>query len=202
MMKRSNAFTLMELLIASAIFTVIGVVIYSSFHIGIFGFRDIEDLLNSYQTAQFIIGRINRDLRNAFAYSRLDAGFKGGPSEMSFITLANIFQDEQVHCEVAFVVYKYEDKKLRYFYQGINKIVEGESRGKSEEMGDNLEIRFEYAKSTTGLDELGFKDYWASGDADAGQENLTLPVAVRLNLTIGSKNKRRFVRTIFLPSGG
>ncbi|MCX5715091.1 MAG: prepilin-type N-terminal cleavage/methylation domain-containing protein, partial [Candidatus Omnitrophica bacterium] len=68
-MKKTKAFSLVELLIASAIFAVVMVSIYSAFRTGIFGYKNIRENIEIYQSARFILERINLDLRNAFAYS-------------------------------------------------------------------------------------------------------------------------------------
>ena len=83
-MRKTSAFTLVELLIALMIFSVVMVTIYSTFHNGIFGCRNIEEVMEIHQGARQVLERINLDLRNSFAYSATETKFAGAASEMSF----------------------------------------------------------------------------------------------------------------------
>lgn len=92
--KYPKGFTLIELLLAAAIFAVVAAGIYSAFYSGLFGYRNISEAINTYQGARLILERINRELRNSFAYSSDEPRFSGKENEMSFFTLADSYNKE------------------------------------------------------------------------------------------------------------
>lgn len=192
-MKPVKALTLIELLIASSIFVVVIVTIYSAFHSGIFGYRNIEETLDVYQAARSILERINLDLRNSFAYSEDETKFVGEKNKISFLTLVDTYRQDKIVQDFAFVFYKFEgDNKLLRLCRKNQEALKEDSEIQPEEMADNIEkLNFTYFYFDTADNKLKEKDSW-----DASKN---LPVAVKVNLTIKAKIEQKFERTIYLP---
>lgn len=188
-MKKQKAFTLVEILIASLIFTVVMVSIYAAFHSGIFGYRSIDENIDTYQAARTILERLNTDLRNSFAYSGENAKFTGAEKEMAFLTLVDSYAD------FASVSYKLEGNKLMRLCKKNQEALKENSEIKPKEMAGNLEIRFEYGYLPDGQQEIKFNNCWP---ADLSETDKPLPQAVRVNLTIKGKIEQNFERTIYL----
>ena len=196
-MKKYKALTLIELLIASSIFVVVIVTIYSAFHSGIFGYRNIEETIDTYQAARSILGRINLDLRNSLVYKDDDTKFSGSQNEICFLTLVDKFGQDRLLQELAFLSYKLEKDKLMRLCRKNQEALKENSEIQPEEMADNVEIKFEYGYKPQGKDEIEFKTSWPSPDIPDGQK--LLPVAVKVNLTVKEKGEQKFERTIYLP---
>lgn len=191
-MKRPNAFTLVELLIASVIFVVVMTTIYSAFHTGIFGFRNIEEIINTYQTARQILERINLDLRNSFFYSEEESKFTGENNKLSFFTLVDSYQGDKIIPEYAFVAYKLEGNKLMRLCRKRQDALNDKLDIESDEMASNVgEIIFSYGYFGAGSQEIRWKDSW--------EDKKAFPLAVKINLTIKDKGEQNFQRTIYLP---
>ena len=216
-MKLVKALTLVELLIASSIFVVVMVTIYSAFHSGIFGYRNIEETLDVYQTARSILGRINLDLRNSFAYSEDETKFVGEKNKISFLTLVDTYRQDKIVQDYAFVFYgigKYktflttenqlkviakrfscklgDDNKLMRLCRKNQEALKEDSEIQPEEMADNVEkLNFTYFYFDTADSKLKEKDSW--------DHPKNLPVAVKVSLTIKAKIEQKFERTIYLP---
>lgn len=188
-MKKQKAFTLVEILIASLIFTVVMVSIYAAFHSGIFGYRSIDESIDTYQAARAILERLNTDLRNSFAYSDKNAKFTGAEKEMAFLALVDSYAD------FASVSYKLEGNKLMRLCKKNQEALKENSEIKPKEMAGNLEIRFEYGYLPDGQQEIKFNNCWP---ADLSETDKPLPQAVRVNLTIKGKIEQNFERTIYL----
>jgi prepilin-type N-terminal cleavage/methylation domain-containing protein len=199
MKREDKAFTLVELLIASAIFLVVISTVYSAFHSGIFGYRNIEETINIYQAARQILERIDLDLRNAVLYSEQDAKFAGEKLKVSFLSIVDTFSSEnKIVQDYAFVSYSLKENKLlrlcRKNKEALNEKVEKEP----DEMSPDIEaISFSYADIDRADGSLKFKDSWALEDAP--DEKGRLPVEVKVKITLKNKKNEDFERTIFLP---
>ena len=101
-----TGFTLVELLITSSIFLVVMSMLYLAFQSGIFGYRNIEETINLYQTAREILERLNLDLRNSVVYSDEDTKFIGTKNEVSFLTLVNTYSEDTLVQDYAYILYK------------------------------------------------------------------------------------------------
>lgn len=192
-MKLVKALTLVELLIASSIFVVVIVTIYSAFHSGIFGYRNIEETLDVYQTARSILGRINLDLRNSFAYSEDETKFVGEKNKISFLTLVDTYRQDKIVQDYAFVSCKLgDDNKLVRLCRKNQEALKEDSEIQPEEMADNVEkLNFTYFYFDTADSKLKERDSW--------DDPKNLPVAVKVSLTIKAKLEQKFERTIYLP---
>jgi len=195
-----RGYTLVELLIASLILAVIMLTVYSAFHTGVFGFRDIEENINIYQTARHILGRIDLDLRNSFVYSAgQETKFQGEAGTVSFLTLVDVYDDKSIRRKYAFVSYQVmpaegDYKKIMRLCRLDKEALNDKSEAtKPQEMASDVDgLAFSYCDKDT---EGNLKDWQDSWPADEPQEKI-LPAAVKITLTI---KKKQFTRTIFLP---
>lgn len=194
--------TLLELLIAVAIFLVVAGAIFASFRAGIRGFREIENNLKVSQSAGQALERIDADLRNAFVYSRdKESGFLGSASGMSFLTLSDTFTKDGISRDYAFVSYQFSENKLMRLLRRDQESLNHKSEIKPEEMPVDIEkIQFSYGYADADNQALSFQDSWGSGGAP--DEQKTLPRAVRIIIGIKGKAAQEFERTIYLPVKG
>jgi len=107
-----TGFTLIELLIASSISIAILLTLYLSFNAGIFGYKRIQDALNTSAAAIKALSRLNLDLRNSFPYSASEARFEGNTEGIGFFTLAKTFRQNVTTQDYAHVFYGLEGDRL------------------------------------------------------------------------------------------
>jgi len=192
MKKINKAVTLIELLIASSIFAIVMVTIYSAFHTGLFGYRDIEENIDIYQTARIILERLNLDLRNSFAYSQDETKFSGNNHEISFLTLAENFSEDKLILNYAFVSYKLEGKDLLRLFRRNQEALNDSAEIEPQELSSNVEdLIFSYGFIESGSEGIKWKDSW--------EDKKAFPVAVKAKLIITGKKKEEFERTIYFP---
>lgn len=198
-MKKSAAFTLIELLIASAIFLVVAVTIYSAFGAGIFGLRHINESIDMQQAARQILERLDTDLRNAFTYAKdKESKFIGNASGISFLTLVDTFSVDKLEQEYAFVSYEVEGNTLMRACRKNQESLNAGSTIQAEEMSPRIEkLEFSYGYIDPFDKSLKLKDSW--GAPGALDEQKTLPAAVAVKLAIKDKGTQEFQRTIYLP---
>jgi type II secretory pathway component PulJ len=194
-MKKYKAITLVELLISTSIFSVIAVIIYSSFHTGIFGYRSINETIEINQTARQVFERFDLDLRNSFAYSKEETRFSGDKTNISFLSLIDKFQVDAITKDYAGVSYSLSADKLmrrcRYAADSLN----DKSETPADEMSaDIASLEFSYAYLDTNSSEksLIFRE-------NTPDDKKTLPQAVRIKLAIKGKTRQNFEKTVYLP---
>jgi len=186
-----TGFTLVELLITSSIFVVIMLTIYSAFHTGIFSYRNIQDSIDTHQAAGQILERINLDLRNCFVYSADETRFEGKNKQISFLALADSYQEDNIVQDYAFISYGLEGDKLMRLCRKNLEALNDKSEIKPEEMADNVDIVFSYFYIDRADNSLKEKEIW--------NDPKNLPTAVKINLTLKGKTELNFERIIYLP---
>lgn len=199
-MKLQKAFTLVELLIAASIFLVLAVTVYSAFRTGVWGFRDITENIDIHQAARQTLERIDKDLRNAFVYSRGNKSrFLGEDSGMSFLTLLDTFTPGGMVKDYALVSYELKGNTLLRLCRKNQESLNTGSEVRPEEMVFNVvKLKFSYGSFDFTDKTLKFQDSW--GSKDAVDEQKILPSAVRVTLSIKGRLAQEFERTIYLPT--
>ncbi len=198
-LKRS--FTLVEVLIASLIITVVMITVYTAFGSGIFGYRNIEDKITVYQTARSILEHLNQDVRNAIVFSSTQSMFEGSSDKVSFLSLVDSYKTDRLRGSYAAVSYYYEDNKLmRLCRKGSEALNIESDLTKPQEVGSELDIRFEYGylqiNAASAQEIVAFKDSWGY---ETQEESQKLPVALKVRLTVKGNPDEVFERTIYLP---
>jgi len=194
MIDKGRAFTLIELLISSAIFAVIMVTIYVAFYTGLFGYNDITENIEICQDARQIFSRINLDLRNSFSYSQNQAKFSGEGTGLNFLTLVDSFSELQMLTEYAFVSYRFEDGRLFRSCKKNKEALNDEVSGKEQEMASGIkELSFDYGYLDAPDKPIEWKEAWDNPNA--------LPAAVKVKIVFQNKVSYEFERVIFLTSG-
>jgi len=192
---KEKAFTLVEILIASAIFLVVVMTIYSAFHTGVFGYRNIQETIDTYQNASRFLEQLNLDLRNSFAYSKEETRFVGNKGDISFLTLVNTFTQGSISPDYALVSYKVQDNILMRLCRRNKESLNEKSEIKPEEIASDLQdLSFTYGYIDPVDKTFKFKDSWGLEP----DEQKNFPQAVKVKLTL--KNKAEFQRTIYLAN--
>jgi hypothetical protein len=189
--KADKALTLVELLIASTVFVLVMTTVYSAFHTGIFGFRDIEENLDIHQTARQVLERVDLDLRNMFPYSAEEAKFKGDKNSLSFLTLVDKFSSGKMSRNYAFVFFNLKEDKIMRLELLNKDSLKQEPEAEPEELASRIkELQFSYAVMEEDTQQLKWLDLWEDAAA--------LPAAVKVNIAIDSKTGQEFERTIYI----
>jgi prepilin-type N-terminal cleavage/methylation domain-containing protein len=199
-MKRNKAFTLVELLIASGIFLILIIGIYSAFRTGMLGYSNISNTIDITQSARQIFERLNLDLRNCFPYSENSAKLSGTKNSLSFFTLVDSFDQGALTRKYALVLYNLDGNKLTRLIRADKESLNDKSEILPEEMSRDIEnISFSYGYFDADTKSLQFQDTW--GNKDAKKEQKMLPVAVKVKLSVKIKSQQDFERIIYLPAG-
>lgn len=195
---RSPAFTLIELLIAVTIFSVIAVSVYSVFSTGVRLWDRANPMIEANQSVRFFLNSLSSDLKNSVRYLPDGANFEGGSKAVSFMALVSGQGGPTSHgTELARISYYY-DASRKAIMRSAATLSEGFSPdlAKTSEILDmpdgpsfSLEYCYKRPISPTTY-EYDWKDEWLKKDMDAGK----IPRGVRITVPGYSK-------TILIPTG-
>ena len=174
-MKKNNAFTLVELLIAASIYAVVMVGILSAFRSGIFGYGHIDRKLGFSQTRAFVLYRVDADIRNIFSFSKTNSMFDGKAGELSFLTEADFYEDGQVRQDVARVAYSFSGNALMRLSRRGKLCFSPDSSEPPDVIWTGLrEVSFSYGSTLKPGQALNWSDVW--------KDPKSLPEAIRLHI--------------------
>lgn len=203
--RRGAGLTLLELMVATTIFSIVSLSLYSAFQTGILTYQRIDSAFGICQDARIALNRIELDLKNSFVYAQSNSGFKGNAQGLEFFSVVDVFDQTESHARLTLVKYKFSEGILRRIsYRGLEALKEN-SELESEDLSLEVkEVSFQYAYSTGRPDApYDWQEAWPR-EADAVQLK-TLPLAVKIKLSLREKKYKKetgiveFNRTIFLP---
>jgi type II secretory pathway component PulJ len=199
-----KSFTLIEILIAVTIITLIILSLYSAFNTGILAYKKIDSAFDSYQEARIILNRLEADLKNSFAYSKESSFFKGGSQTLDFFNVSQIYDKDKEYSDLCRIKYYLEGSNLkRAIYSGLSALTEDESVESQDFSTMVKNIDFEYAYvSTDGKPGIVWQNVWPQKD----EQGKGLPLAVRIKLVLIGKGAKQqssleFTKTIALAQG-
>lgn len=212
-LKYTRGWTLIELLIAVLIFSIIILTVFSSFHTGILSYNKIDSAFSLYQTARTILNRMESELRNTLVYAQDDSRFNGSSQHLTFFAVLDSFAKEEnkFYSDIYRIEYKSESTPVtRGCLKGLNALKEGQGDAAvSAELSSSLKgISFAYASPITEITENPYEwqDIWPE-TSEADQQK-SLPLAVKITVSLIEKDKRNpeeekiieFIRIV--PLGG
>lgn len=177
-----TGFTLIEVLLASAIAAFALISAYSALRLGLMSYRRMEVRSEAYHTLRASLNRISKDLMNSFIFNAADDKeiyFSGKNQEMNFATLIKANDEEGLlYTETARAYYQYKNKILSMAYVKNKDLLAAlQAEPEYEPLMDNIsEFSLSYASlNTSGTEKIAW--------ADAFENSAKLPAAVRIKLT-------------------
>ena len=212
MMSGERAFTLLELLVAMTIMSIIGASLYTSLHIA-FRVRDsAEAAVEEARALEIAMSLIKEDLVSAMRPSGVLAGAFEGEDEqdgegsdadsLSFYASDNVPDETEIACDVRKVevwMAEREDLDEKVIVRGTTvNLLSPQTLDPDEEIlcGGVESLNFRY------YDGSDWQEDWASGDNDD-----TLPEAVEITVSLedvddDEESGYSLTQTVILPCGG
>lgn len=197
---RPLGFTIIELLLAAAILSMVALAILSTFGAGLRAFDRVQSFGGLHADVLLFLEGFERDVRNAFEFSPIK--FKGDSQAMSFASVGTNLDEEGGE----FIVLA----KKSYYFDDSQKALVGEEKDyvqtasaiiRSQRIGSIKAVQFQYyfyRKETQDGEEkseYGWQETWADEEA--------IPKGVKIQLTFEDGGKEvSLARTVFIPSGG
>ncbi|MDD5466093.1 MAG: prepilin-type N-terminal cleavage/methylation domain-containing protein [Candidatus Omnitrophica bacterium] len=186
--RNKEAFTLVELLIVTALLAVVSLAIYATFNNGIKIWQKINEQAVE-EDLDIFFEKFVLDLRNAFKFSGYN--FSGKEKQVEFITLVDSQRMQKNTVGKVIYLYDPESRIISRSSLDYSQIYEG-SAGLTQQLVRNVEsLRFQYYFYDQGIKEYLWLDEWSKDG---------LPLAVRVELSLGQgRQSSEFVKTVSIP---
>ncbi|MCM8796060.1 MAG: prepilin-type N-terminal cleavage/methylation domain-containing protein [Candidatus Omnitrophica bacterium] len=194
-MRKSNyrylaAFTLIEMLIVSAILSVVGLAIYATLNNGIKIWQKVNTPLPE-EDLNIFFDRFSLELRNSFKFTGIN--FSGTKEMLEFPTLVNSLRLQKRTVGKVIYIYEPQNQILNRYQLDFAGVYMGETNLTFRQSLRNIKsLRFQYYFYDKDKKEYLWQDEWLKED---------LPLAVRLELEFDNgKESKKFTKTVNIPT--
>jgi prepilin-type N-terminal cleavage/methylation domain-containing protein len=189
-----HGFTLLEVLVSTAIFSVVALAIYSAFAGGVGAWRRAQEFSATYQTARLVLEDMARELKNAVTISGTD--FVGESRSLSFLTVLQHPDGagRPADPRITRVTYDVQRDRASATY-ALSRLeaseVEGSPPGEAELVVNPIaSLELQYTSKDENGQIVPWRDAWRVSEA--------VPLGVKVTLVVGGT---RFTKLIFIPHG-
>jgi len=197
-----NGFTLIELVLVTAILAVIGMAVYGTFSNGVNIWKKVtED--NVVEDVNLFFEKISVDLRNSFKLTGIR--FKGGRTQISFPSRMKYRGKDGIENTIGQVSYSLDKKRevLKRTKKNYSEVYL-KGAGSSQILSENIKsLQFQYYIYDENYKKYSWVTRWQERDDTFGiQVEEKLPLIVKIKIGIPSENgEQTFVKTVQLPTG-
>lgn len=190
---RRFGFTLIEMLIVTAIISVVALAIYATLNNGIKIWQKVNRQLPE-EDLNIFFDKFSLDLRNSFKFSGIN--FSGTIDKLEFSTLVNSMRLQKRTVGKLIYAYEPQNQILNRYQVDFAGVYSGESNASPQQSLRNVRtLKFQYYL----YDEQNKVYLWQ--DEYGHKEGLPLAVKVELEFDDG-KEIKKFTRTISIPTTG
>ena len=200
-----KAFTLIELIITTAILGIISLVIVSTLASGINVFRKVQTFMSGQTEAVIALEKMERDMRNAICSRAVY--FVGDKSKVTFTGIVDMDDaKERARATIGTISYFFDDadggliREERNYSRSLSD--GGPERGRRAALAGVEDLSFKYFYFDKDADRFDWKDSWNLKE-DTTEEDVKksgLPLGVEIKLTYRDGGKEIcLARKAFLP---
>jgi prepilin-type N-terminal cleavage/methylation domain-containing protein len=198
----NRGFTLLELIIVSALSAVVMLTIYSGFRSGILLWRRAQQKDINEEKIIIFYSKLAKDLSNTFVFSGIE--FAGTSAEISFPVLVSTPVITQTESAPIFVkqpgraVYKWDQKKqtIVYYQQDYSAIYQNKTDPPTRDLLKGIkQLVFKYYKYDREQKTFVWLDTWAE------TQQLPKAVKVEIKIQINNETEKTITRTISIQNG-
>ncbi|MCM8782371.1 MAG: prepilin-type N-terminal cleavage/methylation domain-containing protein [Candidatus Omnitrophica bacterium] len=187
----AKGFTLLEMLIVSAILSVVALAIYASLNNGIKIWQMVNKTLPE-EDLNIFFDKFSLDIRNAFKFAGIN--FLGTKDALEFPTLVNSPRLQKR--TVGKVIYTYvpRNRMLNRYQVDFDGVYSGETdRGLLQSLKNVTSLNFQYYFYDKERKEYLWQDEWLKGG---------LPLAIKVEMEFDNgRETKKFAKTVGIPSG-
>ena len=190
---KANGYTLIEVLIATAILSIVLVILYSSFQVGLAGYRRAEANLTEERDLDVFFYQLTRELKAAFPYSK--DPFQGTREMIAFPTASVRYTPKGAIEELTHVEYRVKGRSLIRTERKLRKGKLREEQTRTETIFERVgECRFEFLYFGSNK-KLEWREEWAN------KPYTGLPRGVRVALSGSGFGDGAKSHEILIPHG-
>ena len=197
-----HGFTLIELVLVTAILGVIGMAVYGTFANGISIWKKVtEDSVT--EDINLFFEKISSDLRNSFKLTGIR--FKGEKTKVSFPLKIRYSGDDDIENTIGQITYYIDKRKRALIRKEANySEVYRKKSGSKRILFENISsLEFKYYVYDEKYKRYSWVTRWQERDETFGiQVEERLPLIIKIEVGIpGDKGEQKFVKTMVLPTG-
>lgn len=191
-LNKGSSLTLIELLVALSIFSLVSMGVYSVFSTAVNTHKRLREYTKLYPQIRITLEEISHDLKNAFSYSKKKSYFQGEEKNISFMSLSSVWNKMERKNTICYITYTFENHALKRLKALGRQSLSPKVLGPSEVLIENInDINFYYGKREE--ENYSWQRQWA--------ENF-LPSAVMIEIKVDiSGYEEVFKRLISLSQG-
>jgi len=196
---RSVGFSLIELLLAFVLITVVSTSLYLSLRSGLVLYKRSEEGLKTTNEVILFLDTLSYELRNAFYYSALP--FEGTEESIYFPTVITAYQDGTPQTGIYTIRYMFKSKKLVREEDRLG--TQKDKQHKRTVMYPALQkLTFQYGFYDSKAKELSWKTAWPGETLGAVPHAIALTMVVRYTDSEGNTIRdKRLEKKIWIPHG-
>jgi prepilin-type N-terminal cleavage/methylation domain-containing protein len=189
-----RAFTLVEVLIALSIFTVVAAAVYAALQSGISGYARIDSAQSPVRKAGIIFNRLERDFNRCVPQKAKVSGFQGDERSFSFFTVSDSYQEAGVQSRYCLVEYAWEGESL-IKRSACNAAALGKDpqweAGVAVKGIEGMSVSYQYATGNADAP-YAWGMQWPSPEEGLRQKQMQLlPLAVKVSLKVSQYDVKR-----------
>lgn len=198
-----KGFTLIELMLVTAILAVVGMVLYGTFASGVNIWRRVSQPSVTEDISLFF-KNISYDLRNSFKMTGIK--FRGGERQISFPTRIRYHDTDGIEDSIGKVTYSFDRRKGRLYKKQANySEIYRKKPGRKRMLVEGISsLRFQYFIYDPKEKKYSWGAHWQERDDPFGEEiEDNLPLVVKIEIGIPKKEgqfEQKFVKTVLIPS--
>lgn len=202
-MKKTSAFTFVEVMLVASIFAIVAVAIYSTLGAGISAWKKSQEAQTLHQDARLTLNKMAQDLENASLYSKKEgfSNFSGEKNKISFYSLVDDYQALPVHPELKRITYSLNEPAhtlLRQEETFPESVQETPSQAPEAIALQVANLNFFYCYEDKAAEPpYKWLDSWQPNPA----KDIFLPQGVKIELKLDAKGKLSFTKYVFIPTG-
>lgn len=192
---RKKSLTLIEVLITTAILSLVGFAVYSTFANGLRIWKRARIIKEETRSVVLSLEKIVLDLRNALNFSQIP--FEGDSSFISFA--ARVKTEDKEKTVLGQIIYAIDLGKNRLYKEErtYSEFLEDKETNRKTALSGVKKVKFSFCYLDNATGDYRWKDDWKKEEQDS------LPWAVKLDLVLERENKKdlKLSRIIIIPVG-
>ncbi|MDB4349758.1 prepilin-type N-terminal cleavage/methylation domain-containing protein [Omnitrophica bacterium] len=200
MKKNSLGFTLVEMLVVSAIVVVISLAIYTTFNNGIKIWERANETIPE-EDLNIFFDRFSSDLRNGFNFKEIE--FKGNSDRLEFATL--VISPRLKKRTIGQVIYFYDSaaRTLKKEERDFSHIFREQEGIVKHALKNVKSLKFYYYFYDDDRKEYFWLEEWKKVKEEEKEKGKTTPLAVRMIVEFDDETRiLEFTKTVSMPVGG
>lgn len=199
---KKDGFTLIEILIVTALLSVIGLSLFSVFNSGVSVWQRLTQEIIA-EDVNLFFEKITSDIQSTFLFSEIS--FQGKEDEISFPVILPASSESEDPKGIGRAAYYYERSKQSLYREqsDFSEVYRGRAKFRKAVLNYVTDVHFEYYYHDLKSNTYAWTSSWPQSEISFTEEgNVVLPLAVKVEVEVWQNNtKEKFTKVISVMAG-